>query len=164
MRKQLIVSLSMLAISTLPGMAASTKQSDSSTKLGSLDCVIEGGMGLILGSKKDVTCTFTPGTDTMPPEAYVGSIKKFGLDIGGTEKSVMKWLVFAPTDTEYALGALAGEYTGVGAEATVGVGAGANVLVGGSNKTFTLQPLSVQAQTGLNVAAGVTSFELRAAQ
>ena len=129
-----------------------------------LDCVVEGGMGLILGSKKDVTCTFTPGNDKMPPEAYVGAIKKFGLDIGGTEKSVMKWLVFAPTEKEYALGALAGDYAGVGAEATVVVGGGANVLIGGSDKTFTLQPLSLQAQTGLNVAAGVTSFELRAAQ
>ena len=164
MRKQLIVSLSILAISTLPGMAVSTKQSDSSTKLGMLDCVIDGGMGLILGSKKDVTCTFTPGNDSMPPEAYVGAIKKFGLDIGATEKAVMKWLVFAPTEKEYALGALAGDYTGVGAEATVVVGGGANVLVGGSKKTFTLQPLSVQAQTGLNVAAGITNFELRAAQ
>ena len=164
MRKNIILISAMLAISAVPAMAASTKQSDSSTKLGMLDCVIEGGMGLILGSKKDVTCTFTPGNDTMPPEAYVGAIKKFGLDIGGTEQSVMKWLVFAPTEKEYALGALAGEYTGVGAEATVVVGGGANVLIGGSNKTFTLQPLSLQAQTGLNVAAGVTSFELRAAQ
>jgi Protein of unknown function (DUF992) len=164
MRKNLILISAVLALSTVPGMAASTKQSDSSTKLGMLDCVIEGGMGLILGSNKDVTCTFTPGNDTMPPEAYVGSIKKFGLDVGGTEKSVMKWLVFAPTEKEYALGALAGDYTGVGAEATVVVGAGANVLVGGSNKTFTLQPLSLQAQTGLNVAAGVTSFELRVPQ
>ena len=50
------------------------------------------------------------------------------------------------------------------AEATVGVGAGANLLVGGSEKTFTLQPLSVQAQSGLNVAAGVTSFQLEAAR
>ena len=100
----------------------------------------------------------------MPAELYVGVVKKFGLDVGGTNKSVMQWLVFAPTAEAYDIGALAGNYSGVGAEATVVVGGGANLLVGGSKDTFTLQPLSVQAQTGLNVAAGVTSFQLRAAR
>ena len=71
--------------------------------------------------------------------------------------------MLAPTGNPYAPGVLAGDYAGVSAEATVVVGGGANLLVGGSSKTITLQPLSVQAQTGLNVAAGVTSFQLRAA-
>ena len=45
---------------------------------------------------------------------------------------------------------LAGTYGGIGAEATVGYGIGANALIGGSRRGFILQPLSVQAQTGLN--------------
>ena len=77
---------------------------------------------------------------------------------------MLRWRVLAPTGNVYAPGVLAGDYNGVSAEATVVVGAGANLLVGGSNRTYTLQPLSVQAQTGLNVAAGVTSFQLRAAK
>ena len=129
-----------------------------------LDCAVEGGSGFIVGSTKDLTCTFTPANNTMPAEAYVGVVKKFGLDIGATKQSTMQWLVFAPTAEAYALGALAGDYAGVGAEATVVVGGGANLLVGGSQDTFTLQPLSVQTQTGLNVAAGITSFQLRAAR
>jgi hypothetical protein len=161
MRKHLAVILAALSISTLSGIAATQK---SSTKLGMLDCVIEGGTGFIVGSTKDLACTFTPANKAMPPELYVGVVKKFGLDVGGTRQSVMQWLVFAPTAEAYALGALAGDYSGVGAEATVVIGGGANLLVGGSKDTFTLQPLSVQAQTGLNVAAGVTNFQLRAAR
>ena len=161
MRKHLIIILAALAASTLPGVTA-TQQS--STKLGMLDCVIEGGTGFIIGSTKDLACTFTPANDQVAPEVYVGVVKKFGLDVGATNKTVMQWLVLAPTETAYDPGALAGDYVGAGAEATVVVGAGASLLVGGSEKTFTLQPLSVQAQSGLNVAAGVTSFQLRAVQ
>ncbi len=58
-------------------------------------------------------------------------------------------------------GALAGTYAGATAEATIAVGLGANVLVGGSNRTVALQPLSVTGQTGLNLAAGVASLTLR---
>lgn len=161
MRKHLIVMLAALAASTLP---AATANQQPSTKLGMLDCVIEGGTGFIVGSTKDLACTFTPANNKVAPEAYMGVVKKFGLDIGATNKTVMQWLVLAPTEYAYDPGALAGNYGGVSAEATVVVGGGANLLVGGSEKTFTLQPLSVQAQTGLNVAAGVTSFQLRAAQ
>jgi hypothetical protein len=161
MRKHLAVILAALSVSTLSGIAATQNPS---TKLGMLDCTIEGGTGYVIGSTKDLACTFTPANKTMPAELYVGQVKKLGLDVGGTRQSVMQWLVFAPTEEAYVLGALAGNYSGVGAEATVGVGGGANLLVGGSKDTFTLQPLSVQAQTGLNVAAGVTSFQLRAAR
>jgi len=161
MRKHIIVTLAALAASTLPAITA-TQQS--SSKLGMLDCVVDGGTGFIIGSTKDVACTFTPANKEVASEAYTGVVKKFGLDVGGTHKTVMQWLVLAPTEKAYDPGALAGDYVGVGAEATVGVGAGANLLVGGSEKTFTLQPLSVQAQSGLNVAAGVTSFHLEAAR
>jgi hypothetical protein len=33
-------------------------------------------------------------------------------------------------------------------------------LVGGSNNTIALQPLSLQGQTGLSIAAGVAGMEL----
>jgi hypothetical protein len=115
---------------------------------------------MIIGSSKKLNCTYTPSDPNIPKEDYVGHVDKFGLDVGVTGKSVMQWLVLAPTKSGYGPGALAGNYAGASAEATAGVGAGANVLVGGSHRTFTLQPISVQAQTGVNVAAGVTSFHL----
>jgi len=104
---------------------------------------------------------FTP-SERGPREVYVGSISKFGLDLGATAGGEMVWAVYAPTTRRF--GALAGHYGGATAEATVGGGLGANVLIGGSDRTITLQPLSVQGQAGLNVAAGVADFELRPAR
>ena len=104
---------------------------------------------------------FTPSRRG-PREVYVGSISKFGLDLGATSGGEMIWAVYAPTNRRF--GALAGHYGGATAEATVGAGVGANVLVGGSNRTVTLQPLSVQGQAGLNVAAGVAGLDLRPAR
>jgi Protein of unknown function (DUF992) len=104
---------------------------------------------------------FTPAQPG-PREVYVGGITKFGLDLGATTGGEMLWAVYAPSNRQF--GALAGHYVGATAEATVGAGLGANVLVGGSNRTITLQPVSVQAQTGLNVAAGVAGLELRPAR
>jgi len=83
------------------------------------------------------------------------------LDIGKTNEAVMRWLVLARSANIYAPGALAGDYVGASAEITALVGAGANLLVGGSGQSFILQPLSVQTQTGLNLALGVTQFQLR---
>ena len=97
-----------------------------------------------------------------PREVYTGSITKFGLDIGGTTGGQMVWAVYAPTNAGH--GALAGQYAGASAEATVGAGVGANVLIGGSNHTVQLQPLSVQGQTGLNLAAGVAGLNLEPAR
>lgn len=124
---------------------------------GTLGCDISPGTGLFLGSQRTVNCTFTPSTPG-PVEFYSGTISKFGLDVGATTGGVMTWLVYAPTSRPR--GALAGEYNGAAAEATVGAGLGANVLLGGSTHTVALQPLSVQGQTGFNVAAGVAGLQL----
>ena len=133
-------------------------------EVGVLDCMVDGGAGFIVGSSKDVACTYDPADDTLPTEQYFGNISKIGLDVGVTGASVMQWLVLAPTADIYAPGALAGDYAGASAQVTAGVGVGANLLVGGSDRSFTLQPLSVQTQTGLNLAVGVSRFELRSAQ
>jgi Protein of unknown function (DUF992) len=72
------------------------------------------------------------------------------------------WSVYAPTVRRY--GALAGHYAGASAEATVGAGVGVNALIGGSNRTVMLQPVSVQGQEGLNLAVGVAGLDLRPAR
>ena len=136
-------------------------QAPDRTKAGTLTCDISAGMGLIIASKKDVTCMFTP-SQAGPREVYTGSITKFGLDVGATSGGEMIWAVFAPSDRKF--GALAGNYGGASAEATVGAGLGANVLIGGSNRTVTLQPVSVTGQTGLNLAVGVAALELHPAR
>jgi Protein of unknown function (DUF992) len=124
---------------------------------GTLTCDISGGIGFIIGSQKALNCSFVP-TLLGPPEFYSGVINKLGIDLGGTRGGVMVWAVYAPTTR--TAGFLAGTYAGVSAEVTVGGGVGANILVGGSYRTVELQPLSVQEQTGINVAAGLAEIEL----
>lgn len=137
------------------------RSQDVGVDLGVLDCAIEAGKGFIFGSTKDLRCTFTPSNAEFLPESYFGTVTKYGLDIGSTRETVMRWLVLAPSTNIYAPGALAGNYIGASAELTAGVGAGANVLVGGSGPSYTLQPVSWQTQKGMNLAVGVSQFELR---
>ncbi len=151
--------LAVVAAVALPAPAMA--QAPSRTKVGTLTCDIAAGIGLIITSKKDVTCMFTPAQPG-PREVYTGSITKFGLDLGATAGGEMIWAVYAPSNKR--IGALAGHYGGASAEATVGAGVGANVLVGGSNRTVSLQPVSVQGQAGLNLAVGVAGLDLRPAR
>jgi len=149
--------LATVAAVAAPGLSAQA----AGTKIGTLTCDISGGIGLIITSKKEVSCAFSPSARGHR-ETYIGSITKFGLDLGATTGGRMIWAVYAPTSLRF--GALAGRYGGASAEATVGAGVGANVLVGGNDRTVTLQPLSVQGQAGLNVAAGVAGLDLRPAR
>lgn len=151
--------LAVAAAVALPAPAMA--QAPDRTRAGTLTCDISGGIGMIIASKKEVTCMFTP-SGPGPREVYVGSITKYGLDVGATAGGEMVWQVLAPSTRKY--GALAGHYAGVSGEATVGAGVGANVLVGGSDRTVTLQPVSVQGQVGLNFAVGVAGLELQPAR
>jgi Protein of unknown function (DUF992) len=126
-------------------------------RAGVLSCNVASGFGFIFGSSKSVNCSFSPPGG--PPQHYVGSIDKFGVDIGYTSGGVLVWTVLAPT-TSPAPGALSGAYGGATASAAAGVGVGANVLVGGSGNTISLQPVSFEGMTGLNVAAGVAALTL----
>jgi hypothetical protein len=132
----------------------------SRVQVGTLACSISAGIGLIVASQRNVNCNFQP--DGGPPEAYTGTMTRIGVDVGFTTGGAMVWGVFA--DTNRFAGMLSGTYAGATAEATVAAGLGANVLVGGSNRSVALQPLSVQGQVGLNVAAGVGALELHLAQ
>jgi hypothetical protein len=154
-----LAALAVVAAVALP--VPSMAQTPNRTQVGTLTCDISAGIGLIITSKKNVTCMFAPGRPG-PREVYTGTINKFGLDLGATTGGEMVWAVYAPGNRHF--GALAGDYAGATAEATVGAGLGANVLVGGSNRTVALQPLSVQGQTGLNLAVGVAGLDLHPAR
>jgi len=146
-----------VALFSLVAMA-SAADARSGVKIGVLSCEVDGGVGFIIGSSKGVDCVYQPASGARA-EHYSGSIGKLGIDIGFTDRAVLAWAVFAPGKVNK--GALKGSYTGASAEATVVVGLGANVLVGGFEKGINLQPISIQGQTGLNVAAGVSSLKLR---
>lgn len=135
--------------------------SEPKERLGTLSCEVAGGVGMILGSSKKISCTFKQQSGKV--ERYAGTIGKLGIDIGITGKSYLSWVVVNTAPTRIGDGVLAGTYVGASAGASVGLGLGANVLVGGNSKNFALQPLSAEAGTGLNVAAGVSRLQLSSA-
>jgi hypothetical protein len=126
-------------------------------KVGSLTCKSSAGAGFVFGSSRALDCVFAPSGRRR--ERYTGDISKFGVDVGYTPAAVIVWGVIAPT-AKLAPGSLAGTYAGATAGASVGAGLGANALIGGSNQQIALQPLSVEAKTGLNLAAGIASVTL----
>ncbi|HEX4556520.1 MAG TPA: DUF992 domain-containing protein [Xanthobacteraceae bacterium] len=149
-----IITSAALVLAALTGSA----QAQERIQAGSLTCDVSAGIGLIIGSQRNVSCTFTPSLPG-PIEYYTGTISKLGVDIGVTGGGIMVWLVWSPTNRP--IGGLAGNYVGGTAEASVVAGVGANALVGGSNRSVALQPLSVSGQVGLNIAAGVAGLDLR---
>lgn len=142
------------------GNTSSALAREAGIELGVLNCRVAGGAGFVFGSTKHLDCVFDRvGKD----ERYIGTISKFGIDIGATAYGSLSWGVLAPT-SRVGRGALAGNYGGVSGEATLGLGIGANALIGGSSESIVLQPISLQTQEGVNVAAGVAALELRPAR
>jgi hypothetical protein len=127
-------------------------------RAGILQCQGGQNVGFVVGSVTSLECVFQ--SEGRRPEPYLATVRRYGLDIGFTEQTKFSWAVNAPTG-RVERGDLAGNYGGVGANASVGVGGGGNFLVGGAQNSYALQPLSVQGQTGLNVAAGVADIELQ---
>ena len=153
-RKYWRVSLAIFALATMPLDRAVAQ---AGLNIGTLSCNVAGGWGLVLGSARPITCTFTAYGGRS--ERYAGTMWKLGLDLGYTEGGVLIWTVFAPA-ANLVPGALAGTYAGGTASATVGVGVGANGLMGGSFNSIALQPLSIETNHGLNVSAGLASITL----
>lgn len=133
-------------------------RAQSRVESGVLECRGGPSVGLLVGSVSELNCVYRSSYG--PSQSYRAIVRKLGLDIGFTESTVLAWAVFAPAQ-QVGLGDLAGNYGGVQAGASVGAGVGANALVGGSGNSIALQPLSMQGQSGLNVAAGIASLELR---
>ena len=148
-------------IVALTGMAifAGASGASAQVKVGTLACSGAGGPGYIVGSQKTFACRFSP--TGRGAERYTATVTRIGLDVGVTGPTSLIWDVFAPS-TSLKRGVLAGQYAGASADAAITVGGGASVLVGGSNNTVSLQPVSVQSQQGVNVAVGVSSLVLSA--
>ena len=141
-----------LAVAALPASAQTR------IAAGTLSCSVAPGVSFVFGSTRQVNCIYY-GSNGIA-ERYIGQIDRWGVDVGYTNAATMMWAVLAPT-TAVPPGTLAGTYAGVSAAVTPGIGGAANVLVGGSGRTVSLQPVSVEGNTGLNLAAGVGSLILR---
>jgi hypothetical protein len=151
MKKLAVLFAALAALCVTAPAVAQTK-----VKAGTLTCTGGAGVGLILGSKKTYDCKYVSLSNRS--ERYTASITKIGLDVGVTDNSTMIWTVLAPS--EIVKGGLSGNYAGATADVAIGVGGGAKVLVGGSQDTIALQPVSIQGQTGLNLAVGVAELTI----
>jgi hypothetical protein len=127
-------------------------------RAGILQCQGGQNVGFVVGSVTSLECVFQ--SEGRRPEPYIATVRRYGVDLGFTDQTRFSWAVNAPAG-RVGRGNLAGNYGGVGANASVGVGFGGNFLVGGAQNSYALQPISVQGQTGLNVAAGVADIELQ---
>lgn len=126
-------------------------------RAGILQCQGGQNVGFVVGSVTSLECVFQ--SEGRRPEPYVATIHRLGVDLGITQQTRLSWAVNAPS-SRLGRGELTGNYGGVGANASVGIGGGGNFLVGGPQNSYALQPISVQGQTGLNVAAGIADLEL----
>src|SRR5262249_37468403 len=152
-----IVTRAWLAAAMLTASIAGAQAQDRA-RIGVLECRGGASIGFIVGSVTNLGCVLR--ADGMPEDRYVATIRKVGLDLGITQESALAWGVFAPV-ARLGPGELSGDYVGAQGSAAPGVGGGRNVLVGGSANSIALQPLSVQGQVGISIAAGLGALELR---
>ena len=136
-----LIKNSILAVAVIAACGASPASADIRT--GKLVCNVAAGAGFVVGSEKALTCRYDSVDGRH--EYYVGAINKYGVDIGTTSGGTLIWAVFEPALRN---GGLTGVYSGGTAEFTLGVGIGASALVGGGDGGVTLQPVSINAQSG----------------
>ena len=153
-----LLAAAVLALFVMPASAQSGKPW---TQVGMLTCKLNPSIGFIVAGHQSMECRYVPGAGGSA-QAYEGALNTVGLDLGVIGGGVMNWAVLAPTDG-IAAGALAGDYVGASADASFIVGVGTNVLIGGSNRTLALQPISVEGAVGANLIGGLSSLKLRAA-
>jgi hypothetical protein len=127
-------------------------------RVGRLLCASTPRVGLVLGSAQELRCVFR-ATNSGRQYVYDGRIRRIGLDLGVTSAGTLSWAVFA-RNSRIGPGTLRGDYVGASGNVAFGPGLGANILIGGSRRTVTLQPLSVERSIGLNLAAGVSNLTL----
>ncbi|SED73484.1 DUF992 domain-containing protein [Bradyrhizobium erythrophlei] len=154
----IVIAATMLSALVSPGLAQQPAQPAQKVQVGVLECLGGATVGFLVGAVVNLRCVLR--INGMPEDYYVATMQKLGLDIGFTETTALAWNVFAPV-VQPGRGDLAGTYVGVDAMAAAVVGVGGNVLLGGSNNSIALQPLSVQASTGVIIAAGVESLTLQ---
>lgn len=146
-------------IAAVVTLGPSTASAQSVVQVGTLACKLAPMVGLVVGSRQRMTCQFTNAT-TGRRETYNGTIGRLGLDLGVSAGGAMVWGVRARS-ANLAPRALAGTYGGASGDLALGVGVGANVLVGGSQRSVVLQPLSVEGSVGVNLALGIASLRLQ---
>ena len=113
------------------------------------------GRNLIVHSTAKVTAVFTDTSGKK--EYYIGETGVgLGIDFRFEPEEELHYLVFSPT-SDYRIGsyAMQGKYMGQKVTAQMGVGGAIQILIGGFDSSFTLQPLAVGTTKGYGVSAGL---------
>ncbi|HWZ38372.1 MAG TPA: DUF992 domain-containing protein [Bradyrhizobium sp.] len=158
MRRSVLLGAMAATLLAAPLFSADAQAPVTRVQVGVLECRGGASVGFIVGSVTNLGCVLR--VEGVPEDRYIATIRKVGLDLGITEETALAWGVYAPV-ARLGPGDLAGTYAGAQGSVSLGVGGGGNVLVGGSNNSIALQPLSLQGQLGVNIAAGLESLELR---
>lgn len=157
MLRSMILATAIVTCVQLPAEA----QPKTWTQIGMLTCRLNPSIGFVIFGHQSMECRFVQNPP-LPPQRYEGALNTVGIDLGITAGGAMGWAVLSPTAGPPP-GALAGEYVGASADVGLGLGAGVNVLVGGSGRSFALQPVSVEGSVALDVTLGLSGLQLRAA-
>ena len=142
-----------------PFGAPALAQGQNWTQSGMLRCKLNPSIGFVIFGHQSMECRFVPSLPG-PPQIYEGALNTVGIDVGVVGAGGLAWAVLAPTSGVSA-GALAGEYVGASGDIALGAGVGANVLIGGSQRSFALQPVSVEGSVALDVTLGLSALQLR---
>ncbi|MGO9673635.1 MAG: DUF992 domain-containing protein [Methylocella sp.] len=147
-----------LAAAALIGLTSFA--ANAAPRVGVLECNVAPGVGLIVTSNRALSCVLTPHRG--PRQYYVGTIRNIGLNLGFTTGGRFAWAVLT-AGSALPQNALAGDFVGASGSASFGGGVSGNLLVGGNNRSISLQPLSLGVQAGLDLSAGVGALTLEPA-
>ncbi|MDF2231813.1 DUF992 domain-containing protein [Albimonas sp. CAU 1670] len=137
---------------------ASAQDKEVRVEFGMLTCTLSDKTNLIIVSSTKFACVFEHA-DERPPEELTAEMGKLGADLTIKADETLKWAVLAPSiDAEVS--AMEGDYIGVGADIAAGKGVGANALLGGFDKSFALQPISVSTSDGVGASLAIEMFSL----
>jgi hypothetical protein len=147
MTKNLRAQITIAAVAL--GCSVLSSQAESPVKLGELTCMVSEVDQKLLKTHVVLDCAYVDVNGNNAGN-YQGQIDRTGLDIGNMKTEQFTWVVSTlgdPADTK-----IAGTYIGAAAGASVGAGAGGNYLAGGFDGKISLQPLSVESESGFGVS------------
>lgn len=145
-----------LAGFALAALATTSHNAEARVAIGTLECRSPGTISFIVTLNR-YDCRFFSKNGRV--YRYSAGVGRIGYEAGITGRETLVWGVYAPTSS-VDQNALRGTYIGAHANATIGAGIGGNVLVGGSGRTISLQPLSVEGRIGLSAGISAAGFTI----
>jgi len=126
---------------------------------GTLSCMVQSGVGMIVGSSRAATCTFDHPGENNFSETYNAKLSRVGIDVGLMPKQAMRWAIYTPGGVAQP-GMLAGVHGGQSSEAAIGVGDGGKVAFRDGASPIVFQQMNAPMAIGVSFGLGEASLEL----